>query len=792
MTNGTEQTYKAKETSNDIANINLKDLLNRFIKYLPVLIVCFVMAIFLMWLYLRYTTPIYSSTGKLYIKKDEQSAMSGSDFFKDVPFFNGGQNIDNEIEYIKSSTITKRVVAKLGLEQSCFVKGKIKILNLYKRAPFGLLVFERKDSTKSFVVTFKVLDDNTFTIEGSKEVYTFGQKLTNLNGTFAVFKKPSNIHLDLPAEIILTAEKFEDKVDIIKAGLKVRQVNKQAEVMELVYESDNAELAADLVNEYMRQYNEAILEDKGKAAAQTLAFIEDRLQRIYGELQEVEKGLKDFQQANQIVDITEQSRMVLSAYKDYDQTLSKQSVQYNNIDYLYEYVTDGRNKNSMAPYTEGLQDPTLVNLIVNYNKLVLERNQQVNATTPDHPLSIELTKSVETQRKALTEQIKNIRSAYSLSKNNTNNKLNEILSQISSIPNKEKELLVIKRQQEIKSGLYTFLLKKREETAITKAATTNNAQPIDVARPGRVPVKPIKLIFYALAGILGLILPVIFLYLKEILNDKIYSKADIEKITQAPIIGSVIHSEEKNVVLVVNKNRKVIAEQFRIIRTNLFYFLTKNEKPTIMVTSSFSGEGKSFFSTNLGAVFAVSGKRTVVLEFDLRKPKIASYLNIDKKTTTGITQYLVGKASVESLSIQSNEIENLYIIPCGDVPPNPAELILNPRMKDLFAYLKSNFDVVIIDTAPVGLVSDANLLSEYADATIFVVRHGYTHKPQLELVDDLYKSKKLPALSIVINDIRAASMPYYGNHNYGYGHGYYGDEDITPWYKKVFRVFSRN
>jgi capsular exopolysaccharide synthesis family protein len=304
-----------------------------------------------------------------------------------------------------------------------------------------------------------------------------------------------------------------------------------------------------------------------------------------------------------------------------------------------------------------------------------------------------------------------------------------------------------------------------------------------------------------LAVFIGLGLPALIIFIAELLNDKVTTRFDIERITSAPIMGEIGHSNSDNVLIVNKTSRRMVAEQFRIIRTNLQYVLNKIEKPVILVTSSFSGEGKSFVSTNMGAVMALTGKRTIILEFDIRKPKILAGLSIGKNP--GISNFLVGKAELKELILPVPSQENLFVLPCGPVPPNPAELLLDQKVTELFQWLRREFDVVIIDTAPVGMVSDAMTLGKFADCTLYLVRQGYTYKKQIGLIDDLYQSKKLPSVSIVINDVKLkAGYGYYGYGRYGYGYGYgnsgYYEEEtpkrnvldkIAGWFsfKKLFR-----
>ena len=326
-------------------------------------------------------------------------------------------------------------------------------------------------------------------------------------------------------------------------------------------------------------------------------------------------------------------------------------------------------------------------------------------------------------------------------------------------------------------------MEKREEIAISLAANIASSRKLEPALPNSNPVKPNAWNIRLLAIVIGLVLPALFIFILELLNDKINSRYDIERLTSAAILGEVGHSFTKNNLVVTPNSRSVVAEQFRIIRSNLQYVLTRMEKPVILVTSSFSGEGKSFISTNMGAVMGLAGKKTIILEFDIRKPKILSHLNIPKKP--GLTNYLLGKIKLEDIPVPVEGSSNLFVFPCGPVPPNPAELLLDSKLDEVFSYLRQHFDVIIMDTAPVGIVSDAMTLGKFADCSLYIVRQGYTYKKQIGLIEEFYKEKKLPRTAIVLNDVNVRTgygYSGYGKYGYGYGYGtgYFDDENTVP------------
>ena len=367
----------------------------------------------------------------------------------------------------------------------------------------------------------------------------------------------------------------------------------------------------------------------------------------------------------------------------------------------------------------------------------------------------------------------------------------ENVSQLKAMPAKMKKQAEIKRQVETWQNLYNFLQEQRAQTSISRASTIPNSVVAEQAYPTNTPIKPNRKAIQILAILLGIGIPALLIFIGEILNDKVTTRADIEKITPAPILGEIGHSYSDKVLIVNKTTRSMVAEQFRIIRSNLQYILSsKADKSVILVTSSFSGEGKSYVSINMGAVLALAGKRTVILEFDIRKPKVLSGLGIAKGQ--GITNYLVGKANLEELIRPVPDQDNLFVIGCGPVPPNPAELLLDQRVEDLFTYLREHFDIVVVDSAPVGMVSDAMTLSKFADSTLYLVRHRHTFKKQIALIDEFYAQNKLPKVSIIINDVKMkAGYGYYGYGRYGYGYGYgygsYYEEEQPPsnWLERI-------
>jgi capsular exopolysaccharide synthesis family protein len=450
----------------------------------------------------------------------------------------------------------------------------------------------------------------------------------------------------------------------------------------------------------------------------------------------------------------------------------------------------------MVPADLGIQEPTLVTMITQYNALQLQHNTLVQTTGPSNASLLAIEASIDKLRQQIQEALKNVRHSYQIAANKMEEQINSYRTNIRSVPSKAKNLLDIERQQKIKQDLYLFLLQKREEAAISAAATVSGSYPLEDASASNNPVKPNKSTTYLIALFAGILLPVLVIAVLEMLNDKIREREEIAGHTKAPIIGEVGHAGEETLV-VRAASRTVVAEQFRIMRTNVQYLVSRFPRPVILVTSSVSGEGKSFIATNYGAAMALTGKRTVVLEFDIRKPRLLKGLGM--QASKGLSNYIIGNVTnLEEIIQPVPDFPNLFVIGCGPVPPNPSELLLDEKVAGLFAKLKTDFDYIIIDTAPVGLVSDAFTLSNYADACLYIIRHSYTLKRQLNMVEDLYVKKRLPNMGLVINDIQTQGRykGYYGYgggsyYGYGYGYGYGGDyfqESSTTKRRSWFKI----
>ncbi len=763
----------------ELFSLSLKDLFYKYVRFLPVFILSVAFALFSAYIYLRYATPYYNVTGSMHIKSEPQGGRS--DKYDDIFLNNKTLNIQSEIEVLKSRPLMERVVIKLGVNISYYAIGKIKTPNVYKQCAISLIPLLIKDSSKAFTLNIRFGSNDKFKVNNSKTEFKLNDNFANPYGLFRIVR---NANFGIGNEYDIIWQPVTATANSFANSLTVQPKSLGTGILNLSMLTSNEQLGADVINSAMVEYDSVTIQEKNIQSERAIRFIRERLDTLDIEIDQIQTRLLTLRQKSGLIDLERQSGNFFNTITETDKLIVDQMTKANAADLIDGYLKNKKNEFDLVPSSLGIIDFTLNSLVASYNAMQQERkNQLEGGMTAQHPVIKQKEKDIEELRKSLLEALRNIKNEINSQVAEYRRQNNTAQSQLKLFPEKTKELLEIERQMQVKQEIYDVLKKKEEETSISRASQISNSKILNKAIGSAVPVKPNRRAIQILAILLGLGIPAMFVFIKEVINDKISTRFDIEKITPAPILGEIGHSYSDKALVVTKTTRKMVAEQFRIIRSNLQYILGKADKSVILVSSSFSGEGKSFVSTNLGAVLSLAGKKTIVLEFDIRKPKILSSLEISKKP--GITNFLVGKAKIEDLPIQISDYENLYVLPCGPIPPNPSELLLSEKVDELFGWLKNNFDVVIIDTAPVGMVSDAQTLAKYADCTLYIVRQGHTFKKQVVLIDEFYQQKKLPRVSIIINDVKIKpGYGYYGYGRYGYGYGYgsgYGYyEEETP------------
>src|SRR6188508_3187441 len=753
----------------DLGSLSIKDLFFKYVRFLPVFLVSVALCLLGAYLYLRYTTPIYRVTGTLIFK--QEGGQSGSGKFDNIFNAKNVSDVQSEIEILKSQALMERVVDSVQLQASYFAVGKIKTLNVYTDCPFRLNIIELTDSFSSFKMNFTFPTENEFKVNKESERFKFGDVFGNSYGLFSLTKTYNGVKgKEFNLEWRSTQEQASMYAPMVRVAPKIAGSN----IYNIQIDYANSALAADIVNNLMVRYKDASIDVKNATIKQRLEYIITQLIRIDRDLDSIEAKRIVYINENNLSGYENQLTSFFEIQTRSDEEIQNQKQQLVIIDIMTAYLKDSMNNFERTPSSLSLTDMTLSAMTSAYNQMQLERKRLLEQKIPEENPQIQAKNAeLEKLRKSILESLKNVKVAYNSAIDDFYKRGTTAIYKQKELPAKIQRLLEMERERDSKLALYKFLQEQREETAMQQAATVSNSKVLSIAYPTNTPIKPNRRAIQLLAIILGLGLPAMYIFFLEIINDKVNTRHDIEKLTDASVLGEVGHSYSSTSMIVSKTNRSMVSEQFRIIRSNLQYVLNKVEKPVIMVTSSFSAEGRSFITTNLGGVMALAGKKTVMLEFDIRKPKLFSGMKLNSKQ--GITNFLVGKAEMADLPVKIPGYDNLYGISCGPVPPNPAELLLDSRVEEMFNWLKANFDVILIDTAPVGMVSDAMTLGNFANTTLYVVRQGYTYKKQISLIDELYHDNRLPRISIIINDVKLKpGYGYYGYGRYGYGYGYGG------------------
>ena len=551
-------------------------------------------------------------------------------------------------------------------------------------------------------------------------------------------------------------------------SLSIAPTSKTTSVVVISLENTNTRRGRDYINKLLEMYNINANNDKNEVAQKTAEFIDERIGIISKELGSTEQDLENFKRSAGITDLSSEAQIALTGNAEYEKKRVENQTQINLVMDLQRYMKG--NEYEVLPSNIGLQDAASAGAIDRYNQMLVERKRLLRTSTENNPTIINLDTSIRAMRTNVQATLDATLKGLQITKENLAREASRYSRRINDAPTQERQFVSIARQQEIKSGLYLMLLQKREENAITLAATANNAKIIDEALADDNPISPKKMLVYLAALVLGVGLPVGVIYLIGLTKFKIEGRADVEKLTSLPVVGDIPLADEKTGSIAVFENQNnLMSETFRNVRTNL-QFMLENGKNVILVTSTISGEGKSFISANLAISLSLLGKKVVIVGLDIRKPGLNKVFNIPKKEH-GITQYLTNTTANLMDFVQPSDInKNLFILPGGTVPPNPTELLARGGLEKAIETLKANFDYVILDTAPVGMVTDTLLIGRVADLSVYVCRADYTHKAEFTLINELAENNKLPNLCIAINGLDLNSRKY----GYYYGYGKYG------------------
>lgn len=767
--------------------VNIQELLFRYLIHWPWFVVSIIICIACAWGYLRLTTPIYNITATVLIKDEKKGG--GANMSSELEkmgldgFVSSSSNVDNEIEVLRSKSLAREVVNNLGLFVTYMDEDEFPSKELYHTSPVLVsLTHQEADKLPGRMEINMILQPTgalgvQITV-GEKEYRKQFDKLPAVfptdEGTIAFFANNDTLSAVRPENITkerhITA--FINRPFSVSKGyvnsLSIAPTSKTTSVVVISLENTNTRRGRDYINKLLEMYNINANNDKNEVAQKTAEFIDERIGIISKELGSTEQDLENFKRSAGITDLSSEAQIALTGNAEYEKKRVENQTQINLVMDLQRYMKG--NEYEVLPSNIGLQDAASAGAIDRYNQMLVERKRLLRTSTENNPTIINLDTSIRAMRTNVQATLDATLKGLQITKEDLAREASRYSRRINDAPTQERQFVSIARQQEIKSGLYLMLLQKREENAITLAATANNAKIIDEALADDNPISPKKTIVYLVALVLGVGLPVGVIYLIGLTKFKIEGRADVEKLTSLPVVGDIPLADEKTGSIAVFENQNnLMSETFRNVRTNL-QFMLENGKNVILVTSTISGEGKSFISANLAISLSLLGKKVVIVGLDIRKPGLNKVFNIPKKEH-GITQYLTNTTANLMDFVQPSDInKNLFILPGGTVPPNPTELLARGGLEKAIETLKANFDYVILDTAPVGMVTDTLLIGRVADLSVYVCRADYTHKAEFTLINELAENNKLPNLCIAVNGLDLNSRKY----GYYYGYGKYG------------------
>ena len=804
-----EELTNEKLREADDKEIDIQELLFKYLIHWPWFVGAVIVCLISAYIYLYVATPVYNISATVLIKDDKKGGSSnnvaGLDELGLSGLITSSQSIDNEIEVLRSKTLVKEVVNYLNLYVTYKDEDLIPSKELYKTSPVQVnMTPQEAEKLKTKVVIEMVLHpqgslDVNVKME-DKEIQKHFEKLPAIlptnQGTLSFFQTTDSISSKKNEEVGSPVQDMRHITATISQpmnvarryceNLSIEPTSKTTSVVTVSLKNSSLQRGQDFINQLLEMYNRNTNNDKNEIAQKTAEFIDERIGIISKELGSTEADLETFKRDAGITDLSSDAQIALTGNAEYEKKQVENRTQISLVEDLKKYL--GHNEYEILPSNVGLKDITLAAQIDRYNEMLIERKRLLRTSTENNPAIINLDTSIRATKANVQATLEGTLQGLFITKADLDREAKRYMRRISDAPGQERQYVSIARQQEIKAGLYLMLLQKREENAIMLAATANNAKIIDDAIADVIPVSPKRSIIYLAALCLGIVIPVVVIYMIDLTKFKIEGRADVEKLTSVPIAGDIPLTDEKNTkegsIAVFENQNNLMSETFRNIRTNI-QFMLQNNKKVILVTSTVSGEGKSFTSANLAISLSLLGKKVVIVGLDIRKPGLNKVFNLSSKEK-GITQYLANpEMDLMSLVQLSDVNRNLYILPGGTVPPNPTELLARDGLDKAIEILKKNFDYVILDTAPIGMVTDTLLIGRVAELSAYVCRADYTHKAEYTLINELFHEQKLPNLCTIINGVDLKKRKYgyyygygkYGKHygygkRYGYGYGY--------------------
>ena len=776
---------------------DLKLELQRYLRWWPLFIVSVLITLFIAWVYLRYATPQYLTSSSLYVKiqSAKKGELMGVKDFQNMALPSGLMTnaVDNELSILKSKPLLYNVVKEIGLDVKVISRGKFKDVELYEKSPFSGSIIKLNEPRYFKSDTYSISPDekNGFILKNEKSIIKgkFSEPL-KMNWGWIVLNRNTNFSFVTPLTVSFINPRIV--VNQLEASITLSIPEEKSNIIEISTKGTIPIRSENILNELMKQYNIDAIKDKNEEALATANFIDQRLEVITKELGGIEDEKESFKEANKIADLQSQIELDLKNASENTKKIMEMSTQLEMVNSVLKIASTSGNE-QLLPTNLGMPS-ALDEMVGEYNQLVLSRNRTLRQATPSNPAVLQFNREIVAMRDLIKENLKKSQVNIQMGIGQLQAQMNKSREALGIFPMQEKLFRSIERQQNLKESLFLYLLQKREETAIALSANTEKARVVNPAYTADAPLSPNRKNVFLIAFSLGLLIPAGLLYIIFALDTKVHNRREIKKsLPEIPVIGEIPNAGDAEDAVVGKNDLTAFAESFRIMLTNAKFVIKpiKGIAPVIMVSSSVKGEGKTTVSTNTALTLA-QNRKVLLLGADLRNPQLKRFVSHAKR---GLSDYLANENenTIDQYIETFKDNPNLDILPSGTIPPNPTNLLANAKMEKIFNHLKTKYEFIIVDTAPMLLLSDSFHLIQYADLLLYVMRAEYTDRDILEFTEEVERDNAQGKLVIVLNDVKNRHISYYDN-KYGYGYGYYSDDEETnkkmKWKKRFSNFFS--